>query len=363
MALNKIIRGDGTPKTVENEEVITWDEGKSYALARFAEGGQHFDLPCWEELVNGEKIREEKDILVFGERSGGGRAFLEWYRRLLGVNNNPWVLVQASDWKKENFAVSQVMDSSILDSIEAFGRVENPAEKANYLKTVAEKMSGKTIYLIIKDYMGLGRESAELGAAALRQFRDTSPYLNLHIMIMSTAEFAFLETAFRSRYNATCFRLPHLSTGEVRALAACGDASQPPLAMENKALDDLMLNTGGQPFLVRSFIDHFRETRKGDTPLKKSQVQKAWRRLVQSPPAVASIWQEDLENLLRVYPQLVPRMKIYAAVRTIGPAYFPPPSEERFLMIGGWTNLNAGGRWGITSRFHAYLARPVLDRL
>ena len=350
---------------------IRWD--RVYPVVRIKRPGPVSELPGSETIVSSTDVLTCADTLVFGERSGGVRDFLVWWCKELDAERHPWVLVWGSAWDRGFFQWSEHADDALRQegnaAIEAFGREGSAIDRAKALKEWANQLDnrGRPCTLIIRHLTGLRELEAVQAAEALSVLRESRNGGSLCLVVADTSETLYLPKKDISGYwrFSSAYRLAPLDDDSVRALAARGSDDWRPLRFADKALEAFIGQTGGQPLLVQELLARLREST--DRPKAKrvseASVIQAATRMRSAPPSVVRLWQADLTGILNEHPELRSSMETYTLGRTLGPARFPPPPEERPLFIAGWVRINRAGRWGIASELHRDLAREVLDEL
>lgn len=369
---------------------IRWSGG--YRVVNLGLEGETLALPGKVELLTPSRIRGQHNILVFGERGGGIRDFLLWLTEVL--EDQEWVLVCASEWAPDFFQWPNRMESkekpdrqqdpeppeskipSVKEAAEkAIGKLgsgENTMERAEALIGWAKSLQNP-FTLIIRDLSSLGDGPSLEVATTLRMVMERKERCpHLRILVADTSESIYLDRPDRSGYRALTvqYRLPSLTREEIRKLAEWFSEGldkwpierlRQPLLLSDEALKKIFEHTGGQPLLVQRLLKGLQ--RFGSITLDPGHVEQEARTLRLSPPDETKFWQKDLRDLLRKDPSLLTAMQAYLLGKSLGPARFPPPSAERALFIAGWVKLNSDGRWGISSQFHAHLAREVLQDL
>ena len=350
-----------------------WDSG--YKVTVLAKPGRCLDLPGEKTHISRNQVLENEDTLVCGEAGGGHSRFLRWWRSALTSSARDWIHVDSSAWDGSFFRRRSGDDRSgesgaqdqAVEAIEKLGLEQGVVNRTQALRRWSEKLE-RPFTLIICNLMALGSGPALEVATTLRRLREPRPLCpNLRVVVSSPSESIFADQIDRSGYRALCeeYRLPSLDADDVARLAGTqsSDPDRSPLSFEEKALERFLTHTGGQPLLVWHLLARLGGLVKKSAPATTAQVDEAARQMRYSPPGRAGYWQEDLRRLLTEAPELVSAMESYVAGASLGPARFPPPAEDRALFIAGWVRLNEMGRWGITSSFHAHLARPVLQGL
>lgn len=343
--------------------LITWDEG--YAAYHLDDGGRIIDLGGARSMISRKDVETLSDVIVLSERSGGTQTLLDWWCNELKKLKRPRVLVHAEDWSKDHFNWSHKSDvpKAMETAVEQFGKESGPRSRARAISSAWATMKGGRpepfeLTLIIRDITAI-EDSVEV-ALALRKLRDPENLCpGLQVIVTSPREDIFMETPEFSGYRSVAdeFRPPYFTSKEIDLL------SGPKLSLESDAKNRLMEHTGGHPLLVRHMIDRLQELARDTKKVTTSrEIERAARQMRESPPAVVSFWQKELKQLFKKEPILVDSMRGYVMkTKSIGRQRFPPPGSERPLFFGGWLSLNQNDRWGITSRFHAHLARPIID--
>jgi hypothetical protein len=323
-------------------------------------------LPGRPHCIGHEQVRSREDTLIFGERSGGVSNFLSWWCEELDREPRiPWVQVRGSAWDRAFFDCS-LEAKPLLEKeggsslIEDIGRAATTHERAKALVEWARLLKEPST-LILRDLSALGAPADQQVAEALAVVRETIRLPNLRLVVADAFETIYQSTRNSSGLLRFChaYRLAPLDEEAIRALAAHAADDRRPLILAGDALRSFIEHTGGQPLLVQHLL--YRLLSVARSQLDESDVEQAARRLRAAPPAEVGVWKSDLRRLLKEHPHLRQPMETYVAGGTLGPARFPPPSEESPLFIAGWVRLNRSRRWGIASGMHRDLARAVLD--
>jgi hypothetical protein len=335
------------------------------------ESGEEYDLPGRDRVVRRADIPAQKDVLILGERSGGVRDFLDWWSTVLDKHRIPWLFVHAGEWAPDLVRTSQltpmpgqpqgVPPSQAIDAVITLGLDKSAAEKAEKLLRWADALE-TVVALIIRV---TGNEVDVSTAQAFRMIREAKKCPNLHLIIGTETETSFTDGAFWSGYLALAnlYRLRSFGAAETRKLLEWYTRKlSHGLTLSDAAVEELLDCTGGQPRLVQSLLQRAVESSAGKR-VDETEIRRLFQQMKQSPPDAVRFWQADLRKILAARPELISAMRSYVTGFTLGPARFPPPAQERPLMVSGWIKLNLLGRWGIASQLHASLARPVLDEL
>jgi hypothetical protein len=349
------------------EPRVRWKGG--YAVTALRDLGKEHDLPGREALLSEEDISEHRDVLILGERSGGVRDFLHWWRSALDNTQQPWIQVHEGEWEPNlvqvsahHFGEGAGSSGEPLNLLLSLGRDYSAAEKAEALLKWIKALSVEKVSLLIRV---TGTELPESTSNALRIIRDGNGHSKLHVLVGTESEATFTANAFWSGYLdvARCYRLRAFGDAEVRALLAWhGKRTNRSLEGSQQVLEEVLSCVGGQPLLTQDMVRRLVERCAG-REIGTNDVQAVFHKLSLSPPESARFWQAELKKILILHPELVLAMRSYVQGHTLGPVRFPPPAHERPLLVSGWVRLNHLGRWGITSKLHASLARPVLDQL
>ena len=168
------------------EPHIRWIKG--YRLTELGTPGRVYALPGREVYLNKEDILSSRNTLVFHERSGGGRDFLDWWCNHLDDAEQAWVMTHGSAWSQEFCKWSakaeaiqqqaQNEDINPAQAIEAFERENGVLKRLNALKNWGAKLQ-EPFTLIIRDLMSLDEEAALEIATAFRMMRDGNYCPNL----------------------------------------------------------------------------------------------------------------------------------------------------------------------------------------
>ncbi len=348
---------------------VRWGDG--YALIHLARPQAPIDLSGKRSPIGYEGLHDKPRVLVFGERSGGGKDLLAWWRKTLDDNVQPWIYVQGDRWQKELHECSEQLRNlqeqaktkktqGPFDFIKRLGEGSR-AERAEALVGWARQLKSP-LYLIIRDLGGLGDDSAQEAVQALRIAGENKVTTeHLRILVVSTSESRFEDRYDVSGYAAMCerYRLPWLVEEEIVLLA-----SQPENACsapDDDALDDIVVATGGQPLLVQWILELLCKQLQKNSNLKRFDVRKCYREVRGSPPGVVSIWKHDLRSRLEQKPELKEVLHNYVAGGSRG-IQQGLPADHVSLMIPGWIRFDRNvGRLKISSKLHARFAQQVLD--
>lgn len=353
------------------EKHVRWGD-RGYRVISLGTEAQDLPLPGNGEFLDGERVRTSPNVVVFTERSGGGKDFSAWFCEQLDAR---WALVRGSAWQRPLYRFGdgqkeispaalaeseQAWWGQALQALDALGTKGTADERAAVLVEWGGQLK-EPFHLLLRDLSGLDEEKALAVATALRIVRDSGACPQLRILIVSTAKTLFADTAERSGYLSLShrFRLCGHGEAEIEALVAAYGLTLASAEVER----EIPAETGGQPLLVQQLLGKLKEGAASSSEVTVHGLRRALRVLRGSLPAAAKHWCTDLKDILRKRPELVTALEAYVKDKTIGPAQFPPPAIERELFIAGWLRLNRLGRWGITSRIHADLARTVLDEI
>lgn len=351
--------------TKNNKPLIRWGNNTIYKMRQIGQESYSM-LPGREINFSKNDLQSNKHILIYSERSGGTSDFLEWVCDRLNEMGEEWLLINGEKWDWDfcqKSAKTDQIDKTAADLktlIEKFGR-EN-IHLFNWVKNLSAPFT-----FIIRNLLFLGEEISLQIATAIRVVAETARNPFFKVLIASTSESVFLDFPYRSGLISLTnqYRILPFSVNEIKLLACEG--VDPPLHFSetDNALECFYGHTGGQRLLVNHMLRRLREL---TSPLETTRlvsvelVERAAREMRMLSPSQVKSWQEQLRAILKAEPELIQPMQAYVTGRTLGPARFPPPAKERFLFIAGWIGLNKVGRWGISSTFHAHLARPVLDQ-
>ena len=346
------------------QDIITFDNNLSYPLITFEGIGNNFEPPGQRALLPANALIDlSKDILVFGERHGGATTFLEWFTDRLKNAEKNFIKVIGFQWQKE-FFLSSLSDKKdeLHSTIESMIRLTTPAEVVEALDKINKYIDNfESCHFIIHE---MPPENARNLAIAFRRFRDANPKVTkLRIMIVNSRETTFLDHAEFSGYlpMCKCHRLARFNQEETEFQTMNLIGVTDKKMFERDVLNMVLDMTGGHPYLIRILSERIKVLLASkQIMISKAIVNRAFRQMMQSPPEGPRLWLEDLSVILKDNPQLVDRLRIYLAGHTFGEDRFPPPLIERRLFVAGWLGLNQRGRWGITSQFHARLARQAL---
>jgi hypothetical protein len=351
---------------------IRWGKkGNKYQLIQLAREGLDPRLPGKREVFDKSDFQNLRRVLVYGERSGGGRDFLRWLRTALGTSE-PWIFAQGDRWTPSLFEVSDrklfgegilkdlITDKSFLTSL----LNDDSATAAGHIVDWASKYNGKKINLLIRDLGRLSKDPLEASsksagqraALALSKAAEFKIVSNrIRLVLVDTSEDNFKDTYDASGLARLCwrFRLPWFGTKEVSRLAG-HDLFNICLAEKEDALDEFMMVTGGQPLLVQSLL---RELEELEGELDILAVQRGYRWLRDHPPSSVERWKKDLANsdgavleALKDFTAGGKRSKEQGLLQ-----------QHVSLFYSGWIRFDELTRnWKISSMLHGDYAQAVL---
>lgn len=345
---------------------IVWQEG--YKLFKFAEPPNiYLDLATDAHVFTFDKLYQQPNLTLFSELGSGRKIFLKSYQDYLKSKKQPWLSVHKIEWDQESFLYSpDFNDPKFATAIEDLGTKSGVGEKIKPLKDWLKNSSTTRLTLIIQSLSGFAKRNAEDKQHAeeilmvLRQLYDDKSSLatdKLQTIMVDSSDTFYQEQPEFSSYLPLCeqYRLPYLNAGEIECLALNGYS----LELDIDAIERLLDHTGGHPLLLGDCLKRLEES--SISSPNQRQIDQVARKMRASPPQTTKLWKDELKNILTINEDLLHAMKAYVSGETLGDWRFPPPAQERPLFITGWLTLNRYGRWGITSTFHADLARVVLD--
>lgn len=367
--------GNGLPR-------IRWGEGQDeYQLIQLARDGEDPRLPgrrrkfSWHDLLGMDRV------LIYGERSGGGRDFLEWFRESLG-SSEPWIFAQGDRWARDLFQVSKTdkpdkadlgelvsnEESFLISLLEdgsatAAGKIVHWAKELEKKNKEEENESFKRINLLIRDLARLPKkpddksqesagQRAALALSKAAEYKVVSERIRL--VLVDSSEDNFKDTYDASGLARLCwrFRLPWLGLQEVMRLAKHETYG---LALTDPTiLDEFMLVTGGQPLLVHSLL---RELKEEEGALDVAAVERGYRWLRDHPPSSVEKWKEDLAQ---GEPAVLEALAGFSggSRRTKGQGLLPTHIS---LFHSGWIRYDENTEhWKISSELHGDYAQSVL---
>ncbi len=362
-----------TPKVeyLDNNPRLRWGEaGQFYPLLHLAKPAGSVRLPAHRRYLNVDALAHIPRVLVFGERSGGGRDFMTWFRDGLEKKNKASIYVQGDQWRPSLFDLrgskaEQGERTKLLGNFSK-GTAAERAENLIVLAKTFQKNSEKANF-IIRDLELLGGESARNAATALRIASEREEAKALQILIASTSESHFGDLYDSSGFAVMCerFRFAWFEKDEVQALAEGFEppqAEKPCLELDDPANAQILDDTGGQPLLVQGLLQLLRQSQPTNRKPSVKDLRQAYRELRNSPPPAVEHWKQDLAARLGARPELVDVIRDYVAGYSLGTAQSLPAAHAS-LAIAGWLRLDENTqRWKIASRLHAHLAQEVLDR-
>lgn len=339
-------------------ERISW--GPNYRLVNLTSFKGTIALPGETSLVSFKDLKEHSDSIVFSDKSGGGTTFKAWWLEHL-KNNGSLMLV--SDAKATTLLNdsdnSSEPENDLGEKLKNLHRLQSAEDIYEYF--VELNKLNRSVDMVFYNPSDFSSSSANI-FQALRSVRDDERLFSIHhlrVMIINNSDGPFLSTLENSPYLpiANCFRIAFFTTAEIEALGRYYFKSEP-----NVELVELIeKRTGGHSCLVQVLIKNIRGSHKSLT--SSSQIESAYRKMKKEPPDVAKIWMTRLTATLEKQRELILSLKAYLNGQTLGKLRMPPPAIERSLFIGGWLRQYGNGRWGISSDFHAHLARRVLLRM
>ena len=342
------------------QQIRTKDE--DYPIVKLGDPTREYPLPGLSGVIRREEVRMHENVIVLGERSGGVRHCLSWWCEVLKVKGLAWAFVHGAQWEPSLIQTSFEDDSDIEDVTERLRNVGNrksPSEKADALVDLAKRVASP-FYLIVRDFAALKEEGAKSFGEAFRLIRDLKKCPELKLVVGSDSESYFADDVFSGLLSVSHrYRLMPFKQEEIDKLFA-NMKGEAPVHLGATAIDEIINVTGGQQVLVKDLLD--RLVSEGRKEIQRKDIRETFRAQRRSPPGVTRLWKEELRKLLKERGELVDPLRRYVSGATLGPSRFPPPSDERPLMIGGWLRLHLGDRWGIASEMHADLARDVLER-
>lgn len=344
------------------QKIRTADE--DYPIVKLGDPTREYPLPGLSGVIRRDEVKTHENVIVLGERSGGVRHCLSWWCEVLKAERGlPWAFVHGAQWEPSLIQTSFEIDSDIKDTVTErlhdVGSRKSPSEKADALVDLAS-MVQSPFYLIVRDFAALKEEGAKSFGEAFRLIRDLKKCPDLKLVVGSDSESYFADDVFSGLLSMSHrYRLMPFKHEEIDKLFANlkGEAS---VHLDSTAIDEIINVTGGQQALVKDLLD--RLISGGRDEIQRKDIRETFRAQRRSPPGVTRLWREELRKLLKERVELVDPLRRYVSGATLGPSRFPPPSDERPLMVAGWLRL-IHDRWGISSEMHADLARDVLDRI
>ena len=364
----------------KNELLVTWKS--HYKLIDLCgHGRNNLELPGKIGYPEFEKLEGHRDLIVFADRGGGGKTFLDWWRRnidgagskyhWLMINGNTLEsdLIEGSDRvvnkseDSDGAANESVSEKQSLDPIrkilEPKGETGSVGEFFDAFTRISKKLEKEKIklFLIFYNPSAMGEQARNL-VQSLRMVRDQFSYKKfpLNVSMVNSSEGPFLTALENSSYleDARCFRIAFLNEVEIQKLIA--EYFDDETRICEGFSSHMLFLTGGHPLLTQVLISRLMKFKR---QLDIDQINYCFRQMKNSPPDICRRWMNHLKEVLQSRKELLPNFKAYLEGMTLAPSRLPSHAE-RPLMIGGWLSKNHLDRWGISSLFHANLGRKVL---
>jgi hypothetical protein len=374
-----VTKNDHQPKPklkveyLDNNPRLRWKgkKGPCYPLLHLAKPAGSVRLPAQRKYLDVDDLADMPRVLIFGERSGGGRDFMTWFRNGLKDKGKACIYAQGDQWRPSLFDLpgSEAEQGERTSLLINFSK-GTAAERAENLIALAKTFTGESgANVIIRDLELFGGESAKSAATALRIASEREEVSALQIFIASTSESHFGDLYDSSGFAVMCerFRLAWLEKDEVQALAngfeaPPSESKQPCLELDDSTNAQILDDTGGQPLLVQGLLQLLRQSQPTKRKPDVKDLRQAYRELRSSPPPSVEHWKQDLAARLGARAELVDVTRDYVAGYSRGTAQTLPAAHAS-LAIAGWLRLDENTeRWKIASRLHAHLAQEVLDR-
>ena len=335
------------------------DYPESWPLFLLAEPSGVMDLPGERQQIRADDLFNQKHIIVYAERGHRQQEFIGWLTNQLNI---PRTELNFSTWD-----IGSSAESTLAQPLQALG--EHPTAHQLYAvldkhESSAREPSTEGEALICKNFEALETDIAIGFAIQFRRFQERHRQSSLHILSASSTYLPFSDKDDASGYAPLCrqYRLANYNAAELCALTGFTSLQT---GGQRETITHILQETGGQPLLVKLLgqrLKRLLELEPG-AAIDIDMVEKAMRQMRNSPPGECNAWKSHLKRSLEQQLGLFQNVKSYVRGETLGKFRFPPPIEELELYTGGWLALNADERWGMTSRFHAYLASQVLDSL
>lgn len=377
MADNKNINSDG-----DGLDVAEQQGSSAYCLRQLRRDATEYDLPGEALELALADLCKMPHVIIYAERGHWGDALQTSLSKHLGVDSVSLVL-HMPNWRLE-LPSNQSNAQTVFDYLRgAWYGVDDFMGKLHILRQFISKnseiakvadgqetqKSGGKINLFIRSFGSLKFQEALAFASVLRGLGDTysGDELGCRFFVFSSTYLPFADQADCSAYEALAnsYRLSGWSEQHIQNLAESFNSDgkpQPILVSPGAVMNSILEHTGGHPLLVNNLLQ-----RLGGLPqenrmqIEKEDVEEAMRQIRASPPPQCAYWLQRLQAILAEEPLLRDRMRGYVRGETRGPAMFPPLRDEKELYVAGWLSINRLKRWGITSRFHAHLARDVVN--
>jgi len=332
---------------------------ESWPLFLLAEPSGVMDLPGERQQISADDLFKQKHVIVYAERGHRQQEFIGWLTKQLSI---PSTELHLSTWDIDS---SGDKPSVLAQSLKALG--EHPTAHQFYAvldkhESSAREPSPEGEALICKNFEVLETEIAIGFAVQFRRFQERHRQSSLHIINTSSTYLPFSDKDDASGYAPLCrqYRLANYNAAELCGLPGFTSLQT---GGQREIITHILQETGGQPLLVKLLGQRLKLLLKPGAAIDIDSVEEAMRQMRNSPPGECNAWKSHLKRSLEQQLGLFQNVKSYVRGETLGKFRFPPPIEELELYTGGWLALNADGRWGMASRFHAYLASQVLDSL
>jgi hypothetical protein len=383
-----VVRLDGSSR-------IRW-EGK-YPLVHLADPPAPIRLPGRQVWADPGNLHEVPRLLVFGERSGGGRDFIHWWRSSLDEAGHCWIYAQGDKWRRSffepeipqggpagNSSAEDLKDRATLlekgkEALEKFGGRDDAgkagrvteAERAEHLVRWAAELDGQQqkVYLILRDFEGLGSKDEALAMAVALRIAGENQFVRsrLRILVVSSSGESFNDLADASGFGAMCdrYRLAWLRMEEIDRLASefqpdDSSTAASPISLDPHCLEAVMEGTGGQPYLVQNLLRFLGE--KGLFQPQPGAMRQVLREMRAAPPPAVAHWTADLRGRLDGNRALEQSLRPFLSGVTQGETELS--SELSSLFLGGWLRFDwQTRRWKVSSKIHRSLALEVLEQI
>lgn len=329
-----------------------------FPLIQLAEPERRYDLPGKDVKMTANDLAGKQHMIIFGEAGHLTSEFIVWHLSALEDKSSlAYLLASADEEVLVPRRLSKILQGAnflpdFIDKSETFSQSIN---KKEFFDAISQLEKEQVNQLIIRHAQGNDKFTIAL-AETLRRFSEFSPTApSLQVLNFASSYYPFSDKPECSRYAACQYKLANLSGEHIASLFA-----EDHMPQKKKIIQHVLEHTGGQPTLVTHLLQRLKELKNGKNEFDKDSIDEAMRRIRVSPPLECAAWIEHLKSALKSNPALAHRFEAYVRGESIGPTYFPPLPDERELFVSGWVGLDQDGRWGITSQFHAHLARQVL---
>lgn len=327
--------------------------------------------------VSIEILLQDQHLLIFAERGHKQEDFLNWIRPSKQWNSQQksWVELDLSCGEinasnQENELFQQLRFDQATENPEAFFKALESNYNVPEIAANKQKKSNSPVQIrrnlfITKNFPVEPPQQAVRFATGLRRFaeRHIQP-TSMNFIGINASYRPFSDQPDSSGYGAYCqrYRLANLDMAAVLERPEFQSLDNTD-STDRETLYLVMAHTGGHPLLVEQLGRHLRDAGHARRRFGVSEVEEAMRRMRNTLPSACAAWLEHLRRAVKEQPNLIYPLEAYLKGETLGPFRFPPPASELELHLSGWVGLDTDGHWGISSRFHLFLASQVMSEL